>query len=143
MTGSVAAMPPSSPSHAKGFFSRMPILIGILILLSTLVFALDSRVTGLVGRQLGLLRPEIPAGALPREGDILRPKPYPVDDWVAGATGTIGLKFIVAGPGLADNFWLRFTEGADRVSASARIVCRDERGLPVGEPFEKPFKDDC
>lgn len=82
-------------------------------------------------------------GSLPRGGDRLSPQPYPVDDWVAGATGTIGLKFTVAGPGLGDEFWLRFTEGAGRATAHARVDWADERDLPVGVPFEKPFKDDC
>ena len=82
-------------------------------------------------------------GSLPRDGDHLVARPYPVDEWVAGATGTIGLKFTVAGPGLDEKFWLRFTEGSGRATAMARVEWTDDKDLPVGVPFEKPFKDDC
>lgn len=82
-------------------------------------------------------------GSLPRVGDSLVARPYPVDDWVAGGSGTIGLKFTVAGPGLGEEFWLRFTEGAGRATAQALVEWTDERDMPVGTPFEKPFKDDC
>lgn len=82
-------------------------------------------------------------GSLPRGGDLLVARPYPVDDWVAGATGMIGLKFTVEGPGLGDEFWLRFTEGAGRATARARVYWTNDQDLPVGVPFEKPFKDDC
>ena len=85
----------------------------------------------------------VPVGTLPRVGDSLIPGPYPVGEWVAGAKGTIGLKYLVSGPGLGEDQDLRFSEGAGRATASVLVLWQDEKGLPVGEPFEKPFKDDC
>lgn len=143
MTSGIPAMHGPHHQAPEKTFPRVPVLIGTLALLSVLVLAIDERVPGIIGRQIGLLRSEIPAGALPRDGDTLHPKPYPVDDWVAGTTGTVGLKFTVSGPGLPDEFWLRFTEGSGRATAAVRVEWADERGLPVGVPFEKPFKDDC
>lgn len=90
---------------------------------------------------VGLRGPAI--GPLPREGDTLAVRAFPVGDWAPGANGTIALAFTVSGPGLGDEFSLRFTEGAGRATAQARVEWTDEKGLPVGDPFEKPFKDDC
>lgn len=85
----------------------------------------------------------VPVGTLPREGDTLVPGPYPVGSWVAGNKGTIGLKYLVSGPGLGENQYLRFSEGSGRAAAAVKVLWQDEKGLPLGEPFEKPFKDDC
>lgn len=113
---------------------RLPWMVAALLILAA----------GLAWQTLPPLGAKGPAvGSLPRIGDSLTARPYPVDDWVAGATGTIGLKFTVAGPGLGDDFWLRFTEGAGRSTAHALVEWTDDRDIPVGTPFEKPFKDDC
>lgn len=85
----------------------------------------------------------IAVGLLPRDGDLLDPKVFPVGDWVAGAKGVVGLKYHVQGPALDPEQWLRFTEGAGRASASIVVLWTDASGLAVGVPFEKPFKDDC
>ncbi len=85
----------------------------------------------------------VPVGTLPRDGDSLHPGPYPVGEWVAGARGTIGLKYLVSGPALGENQYIRFSEGAGRARALVVVHWRDENGMPVGTPFEKPFKDDC
>jgi hypothetical protein len=117
---------------------RPAVSSGWLGILGVLVLALGASLFMEFGPTSG-----VPVGTLPREGDVLVPGPYPVGEWIAGAKGTIGLKYLVSGSGLGENQYLRFSEGAGRATASVMVLWQDENGLPVGEPFEKPFKDDC
>lgn len=112
-----------------------------------LAWLLATMVAGLAIVAITVIRHDSPKGVavglLPRQGDILIPHTFVVGDWNPGTNGFIGLNCHVQGPALDPEQRLRFSEGAGRATARIAVVWTNDMGLPVGEPFEAPFKDDC
>lgn len=123
-----------TPSVVPSVQGRQNWVLGVLLVVLAMGIPLFMEIVPRGGIEIGLL---------PRQGDTLVPEVWPVGSWVAGSTGSLGLKFLVQGEGLPPDQPIRFSEGSGSASGTVRIQWQDEKGLPLGLPLEQHFKDDC
>lgn len=113
--------------------ARFPIPIGILPFVTLMAVAVFWLSAGGLG----------PVFDLPREGHQAIPLLEAVGAWTQGEKGFLGLTVRVKGEDLPENQLLRFTEGSERVHATARIRWLDAQEKAIGAEVAIPFKDDC